>query len=265
MPAFYTHKRYGEAVLTALPNMEADIIRKNIDLFYIGVQGPDILFYYKAYKKNKVNQKGHGTHKLPAKLFFMPALKQWRLSSNPDAAFSYLAGCICHFTLDSQCHPYIRTVEKSTGLSHSEIEAEVERDLMEKDGRDSLRYMPPKSMIITKEYAELISEFWEEITPKEVYRSLNDLKFFSKVFTAPSKCKRWIVGVILRVFGLYENLYGLMINYEENPKCAESTKTINQLTKEAIPIATTLIKEYHELFDTKAEELHERYEKNFDV
>ena len=47
--------------------MEADpvikrIIKKERYCFLLGVHGPDILFFYKALGKNKVNQKGVRMH-----------------------------------------------------------------------------------------------------------------------------------------------------------------------------------------------------------
>ena len=51
--------------------MEADpvikrIIKKERYCFLLGVHGPDILFFYKALGKNKVNQKGVRMHGEPA-------------------------------------------------------------------------------------------------------------------------------------------------------------------------------------------------------
>ena len=58
--------------------MEADpvikrIIKKERYCFLLGVHGPDILFFYKALGKNKVNQKGVRMHGEPAaKLMEVP-------------------------------------------------------------------------------------------------------------------------------------------------------------------------------------------------
>ena len=47
MPAVYAHRRFGEKVLAACQNDEArTAIETYQDLFNIGLQGPDILFYY---------------------------------------------------------------------------------------------------------------------------------------------------------------------------------------------------------------------------
>ena len=53
MPAVYAHRRFGEKVLAACQN---DVARTAIesypDLYNIGLQGPDILFYYDPLRKN---------------------------------------------------------------------------------------------------------------------------------------------------------------------------------------------------------------------
>ena len=47
MPTTYTHYRLGRGVRKLLDRDERRIIEANIELFRIGLHGPDILFYYK--------------------------------------------------------------------------------------------------------------------------------------------------------------------------------------------------------------------------
>lgn len=70
MPAAFAHDLYGRKVY-----MEADlvikrIIKKERYCFLLGAHGPDVLFFYKALGKNKVNQKGVRTHGEPAAKLF---------------------------------------------------------------------------------------------------------------------------------------------------------------------------------------------------
>lgn len=50
-------------------------IEPYIEYYNIGVHGPDILFYYHSYCKNKVNQYGVKVHHEPAREFFKRAFK----------------------------------------------------------------------------------------------------------------------------------------------------------------------------------------------
>ena len=52
MPAGYTHFVFGEQVLDQLDESIKKRIMPYIDLYHIGIHGPDILFYYDVYKKN---------------------------------------------------------------------------------------------------------------------------------------------------------------------------------------------------------------------
>lgn len=48
----------------------------------------------------------------------------------------------------------------------------------------------------------------------------------------------------MRLVGAYHGLHGMIVNYEPNPKCAESNLVLQRLFDEAVPQAVTLITEY---------------------
>lgn len=74
MPTTYTHYAYGQEVFHKLPEELQRKIEPYIEYYNIGVHGPDILFYYHSYCKNKVNQYGVKVHHEPAREFFKRAL-----------------------------------------------------------------------------------------------------------------------------------------------------------------------------------------------
>lgn len=264
MPAFYTHAKFGGKVLENLSADVKEAVNKYPELFFIGLQGPDILFYYRGYKSNHVTKTGYGQHYKKGKEFFEPAVSIARESKNPEASFSYLAGFICHFTLDSQCHPYIETVEKEKGLSHAEIECEEDRYLLIRDGKDHLRYLESDKVVASMENGEIISQFYPNITAQEVKTALWYTKMISRLFRAPGKIKRKIVLTGLRLAGK-EDLHGMIINYEENMACHESTLRIEELGNEVIGLGSQLIEEMKVLVEGNTQEivLHQRYEKTF--
>ena len=53
MPTTYAHYTFGQEVLKNLDGEIKKIIDKNIDLYNIGLHGPDILFYHKPLKSNQ--------------------------------------------------------------------------------------------------------------------------------------------------------------------------------------------------------------------
>ena len=100
MPSTYAHTRFGAQVLGLLPQGVQRTVEKHRALYDIGLQGPDVLFHYKALSKNPVNELGRGMHKWSGRKFFGAIVEK----AQDDAAKAYLLGLLCHFTLDSVCH-----------------------------------------------------------------------------------------------------------------------------------------------------------------
>ena len=120
MPSMYAHYTFGSKVFKALPKSARDIIKRNKELYLIGLQGPDILFYYRPLSKNRINRYGYGMHDRPASEFFIPAASKYVKSGRNEAMLAYLLGFICHFSLDSTCHGYI---EKNTGYRQRNLKS----------------------------------------------------------------------------------------------------------------------------------------------
>ena len=49
MPAFYAHERFGKKVWQQTEGDLKEIIRSHYPQFRIGLQGPDIFFFYRLY------------------------------------------------------------------------------------------------------------------------------------------------------------------------------------------------------------------------
>ncbi len=76
MPAGYTHYVFGEQVLDQLDESIKKRIMPYIDLYHIGIHGPDILFYYDVYKKNPVKSLGFGNASASCQLLFFKHAKR---------------------------------------------------------------------------------------------------------------------------------------------------------------------------------------------
>ena len=68
MPTTYAHDLFGQKVYRQLPDQVKEIIRKNGELYRIGLHGPDIFFYYFIFK-NHVSSVGYRMHKEKARAF----------------------------------------------------------------------------------------------------------------------------------------------------------------------------------------------------
>ena len=111
----------------------------------------------------------------------------------------------------------------------------------------------------SNENAKIIADFYE-ITTKQTKKAIKGMKIYNDLLVAPSKLKRKIIYALLRISGNYKEMHGLIVNYEENPKCIESTKKLNELYHIGKERALQLLTEnntnndlYHYTFSGKEE------------
>ena len=161
MPTTYAHYSFGEAIRSRLAGSTRQAVDLHLDLYRLGLHGPDFLFYYKPMSPNKLTVLGHRIHKETGAAFLERAVRIALGIGNAGpasasagaqeqggaalqmsgAALAYLLGFACHYLLDSACHPLVRQAQ-ARGLMHNLIETEFDRVLMERDGRDPVSFRP---------------------------------------------------------------------------------------------------------------------------
>ena len=117
MPAIYAHDRFGREVASKLSGEIKEIIKRYYTQFQIGLQGPDILFFYRPFYINAVAKYGIHLHHISAYPFFEHAVKVVKKRGRNSREYAYLLGFICHYALDSECHPYVSEMMKKTKVS----------------------------------------------------------------------------------------------------------------------------------------------------
>lgn len=140
MPSTYAHRRFGADVLVQLPRELREKITPYRPLYDMGLHGPDLMFYYRALQSNPVNRLGNAMHEQPGRVFFTRARGVVNTARNKNAALAYALGFVCHFALDSTCHPYVERYTRESGVSHCEIETEFDNQLMREDGLDPMHF-----------------------------------------------------------------------------------------------------------------------------
>ena len=113
MPSTYAHRRFGADVLVQLPRELREKITPYRPLYDMGLHGPDLMFYYRALQSNPVNRLGNAMHEQPGRVFFTRARGVVNTARNKNAALAYALGFVCHFALDSTCHPYVERYTNS--------------------------------------------------------------------------------------------------------------------------------------------------------
>ena len=259
MPTTYAHYTFGKKVLSELNNDLRELINNNVDLYNIGLHGPDILFYFKPLQSNRVNKLGNEIHKANADIFFENAKEKLLSCDDFNKSFAYIAGFICHYMLDSQCHPNIR--EKENEISHNEIETEFDRAIMLKDNINPITYKPTSHIIPSIDNAKCISRFFTDTSAEEIHKALKSMKLYLDLLVAPRPMPRSLLIWVLKISGS-NNKIDLIKKYSPNEKCNEINNELFRLYNDAIKPCAFLIEGYYNMFgDTlfmKGESLQEK-------
>ncbi len=245
MPSTYAHFVFGKRVFHRQPEEIRRLICRHKDLYYIGLHGPDILFYYKPLFANSVNSVGFGQHEKPASEFFLHSLqvlekarhfakKRPEAEALPDEMLSYILGFLCHFALDSSCHGYIENKIHISGVTHTEIEVEFDRYLMIKDGLDPIRHKLTEHIHPAMDSAAVIAPFFQGVSSRQVFKALRSMIFYNNLLVAPHEWKRLAIRTILQLTGNYREMHGLMVNGKANPLCADSCIRLEKLMDKAV-------------------------------
>lgn len=106
MPDIALHYNYGQQVRNALPTEIRERLREAPYIF--ALYGPDPWFVYRPLQHG--GKRGRMMHTRKTGAFLAELARQARNDREREAGeqlFSYLAGFLCHYTLDANAHPYI--------------------------------------------------------------------------------------------------------------------------------------------------------------
>lgn len=262
MPAIYAHNQFGNRILQELDAGKRALILKYLRQFRIGLQGPDYLFFYKPLSANPISEIGYQIHRRPAKEFMEHARQVVRENGTDSPEYAYILGFICHFALDSECHPFVEKEMERTGVGHIEMESEFEKFLMRKNGEEPLSYPVGKTFPTDKVTAVCMAKFYEGIEPKEAYKALKSMKRYKSILVAPGKVKRNILDKGMKLIGKYDSLQGHLLKPMDHPKCRESSQGLYERFRSAVPVAEELIQNFDAYLN--GETLHERFNRNFE-
>lgn len=133
MPDPVVHVSFGREVLASLPEKVRGAILP--DPYTFALFGPDVWFLYKPLGRSE--SRGRRMHTTKPGAFLLSLLRRARGSACRAEMFSYLAGFLCHYALDSTTHPYIihLTAEQHVfPRSHMSLEHALDAVVMKKDG-----------------------------------------------------------------------------------------------------------------------------------
>lgn len=120
MPDIVVHTSFGEEVSAKL-NLDVDR-----DIFRFGLLGPDPFLFYHFYIppfRNRVNRYSSVMHRTHTGDYLTELAVRAKTSHQ---VFSYLAGFLCHYALDSNTHPYINRKARNDPAMHMAIEHKLD-------------------------------------------------------------------------------------------------------------------------------------------
>lgn len=230
MPAAYAHYRFGCRVLPTLSPGVQSCIRRFRRMYDLGLHGPDFLFFHNPLAKDPLFQTGNRTHMMTGRAFFTRAVRQLRMVPSESAA-SYLYGVLTHFTLDSICHPFIQQCADSGAVSHMALESELDRHLLECDGKPK-----PHEVCLTghirlddPQQARQIAMFYAGVTADQVAAAMKRFRFLMDFCTAPKGIKRNLIEK-----GAFSHVArdATMMTHPD-PRCASLLPELEDLIRQA--------------------------------
>lgn len=199
MPSLYAHYRFGTGLLPEMPGDARRTIQRFRQLFDMGLHGPDIFFYSSPLLRSGAGFLGVKYHEQTGEEFFTRVCRNLRLTPS-EAADAYLYGVLCHYCLDSVCHPYVVEVAAKGEITHAQLETELERVLLERDGKvPACSYDMSGHIRLTAGECETVARFYPPASPANVKDSVRSMAYFTKMFATPEGARRNLLEKGMRV------------------------------------------------------------------
>ncbi len=265
MPSTYAHKRFGELVFDLLPAPLQEQINTHKESFYLGLHGPDILFYYKPTSSSPTKKDGIAIHFAPAKDFFLKAAKKLIAFKNPlsTAEGAYVAGFLCHFGLDDACHGHIYKLE-GTGVAHGKIESEFDKLLLRADGK-KIRGYNPAGHLTDKNGTSLAAAVILEKDEEILKESIKTIRKINRLFTLPFEPFHWFAHLILNIAGMRKKFGSMFLHLSTDKRCVQTCNILKAQFEKAVQPTAYLIEEYFSNLDSiaKTGEMNKIFDKDF--
>lgn len=253
MPAIYAHLRFGEEVAKTLPVPFTELIERFPEAFHLGTQGPDILFYHHPMKKNGIRKRGGYLHTFSGEKFFAEQSEKLisadtktltELFDKNGALAAYLVGFLCHFTLDTLCHPYIdgHSTEK---VSHGKIESELDKAILRKDGKP-VRGYNTATPILNKNGAAESAATTLNIPKESIELAIKTMRKINGWFSNKCELFHAFAHFFLKIVGMDRRFGDMFLHKKDDPLCESTNHVLIEKFNDGILKASKLIEEYFE-------------------
>lgn len=176
MPNFYTHLRFARETFSRLTPALQDSLTAEYDSFLLGNFGPDPLYF----SGKQLREAGLGLHNGSGQATL--GVYRTAMAHRKPYARSFAAGYFLHFLLDSGMHPMIYQAMEQTGLTHRNLEGELDRLFLIRDGIAPKDAFPDFSMPET--FLMTAARMAPGVTPQDYRNGLQNFRRVSLGLTA---------------------------------------------------------------------------------
>ena len=234
MPSVYAHYRFGTQRLPEMPGDARRTIQRFRQLFDMGLHGPDIFFYSNPILRSGANFLGVKYHEQTGEEFFTRVCRSLRLMPS-EAASAYLYGVLCHYCLDTVCHPYVLEVAAKGEVTHAQLETEFERLLRERDGKKpACSYDMSAHIQLTPGECETVARFYPPASANQIKDSVKSMARFTKLFATPEGVGRTVVEKGIRTAG--KSYIGMFMTEKPLPLCAPYLPDLDKCYEKAVAL-----------------------------
>lgn len=220
MPGFAVHYLFGEELLKDYDNNYVKkCINRHQEVYNMGLQGPDLFFYFflspVLYKKN-IGSIMHTKDVGAFKSNFIKSIKDMEDKDKSMIAISYFAGFLGHCTLDKICHPYVYAVTdyehkgKDYFSKHVDLETDIDSMYISKYKDMDLYYFRRKETLnISNVEIEVLAEVFVrafkktyanvKLSKKRMELVINIFKQSSTIFNDKYGIKKSLVGFLEKI------------------------------------------------------------------
>lgn len=264
MPNIITHTLFADEVLEIL---KIDSLDERKQIFEIGSNGPDILFFHHMnpkdfYKKSRLPKLGSRLHSGNVNDFYSSAINSIWNEKDPEIKedmIAYTAGHLCHWALDSSAHPLIyNRTGNCKGMSvnaHHRFESILDSLMLKLKKNETIESFDITKKVtdsplwmkraIARVYIPALNSIFDDNLPAHVIaETLDDWNFMQKLFRDPHNKKIPAAQMVDKLIGRPNQLAGYAV-----PNIPEDNYDIMNLKHELWRNPQTGQKSYESFLD----------------
>ena len=227
MPSHYAHYRFGIQLLSKLPQDAQRTVGRFRQLYDMGLQGPDVFFYHNPVLNNSVSKLGSKFHQQTGTMFFERVCRFIRLSPS-EGAMAYLYGVLAHYALDSLSHPFINRKAEEGKATHTEIETEFDRFLLDLDGKKP-PYLQDLSgyMQLTPGQCQTVAGFYHSVSAGTIRKCVDNMAASTRFLVMPKGARRNVFEKTVKLVA--PKAAGHLMTIHPNRNCSDLNPSLMRL------------------------------------